>query len=172
MSLETVPQEILDNIFSYLTESQPRPHPLHYPVRLPVFPQISKDQLFTADGKLTHVYNDIALVSRKLRLAIEAYAKHLLSISVSADDVCVTDECFYTAWEGMLASPHIRNFSFRVLLCYVASAKAVCIFCLRIYRWPREDADAAEFHGIVQTCPECELKLRMWGDASIPSQAV
>ena len=61
-SLESIPQEILHNIFFHLTDIIPRPHPLHHPSRPPAFPKISGNEIFK-DGAPEHPYLTVALVN-------------------------------------------------------------------------------------------------------------
>ena len=113
MSLETVPPEIHNQIFSYLTDIHARPHPFHHPNRPPAFPAVNpKDEV------ASHAYLTVALVSRALNFAIESFAQHMLAIIRPADIPPAES-----------SKPASTLFSYRRRL-LKAATKARCIICL------------------------------------------
>ena len=139
-SLDSLPQDILDNIFLHLTDVQPRAHPSYQRPRPPEFPTLYPLQrLGRRYYQLSFVrplsYLAISHVSRALNFAIECFAQHMLAIIGWTDSY---------SWDP---SP---PFTFRMLLLEAMSKKR-CFFCL---------TDAGIVYNIhrVQYCDTCNTR--------------
>ena len=106
--LEALPAEILQNVFSHLAETHPRPHARHFPARPPAFPCVARP------APRAHAFLAVALVSRRLRTAVEEYARHKL-----------------TAVGGAGGAVAAGARSFRRALLAAAAVEHRCMLCLQ-----------------------------------------